>query len=200
MFPDLPPARLSACSMFSVVSTPKMVGTPVSRLTDPAPPLGLPGHHVVVAGFAAYDCAQADYGVAASALGKGARDHRQLEGARNPGDGNIGVAHPTAGQRFQCAFQQLLGDNFVKSGNNYAYSKSLPVHVASKLVGHNQHSLIMTGLTQLRGLPSPPAFAGQALTPSQRERVRSQLRESCCDLDDWPGRTPWPRNHDSWGC
>ena len=63
LLPALVPARSMACSMVSVVSTPKTTGTPVSSCACWMPAAHWPATLLVVAGRAADDRAEADDGV-----------------------------------------------------------------------------------------------------------------------------------------
>ena len=94
--PALVPARSTACSMVSVVSTPK-IDRHAGVEADLGDALGdLAGHVVEVRRAAADDGAQADHGVVLAALGQALGDQRHLERARYPGDVDVAVGDVVA--------------------------------------------------------------------------------------------------------
>ncbi len=135
LLPALVPARSTACSMVSVVSTPKTIGTPVSSWARWTPAAHWPATSVVVAGGAPDDGAQGDHGVVAPAGGQTGRDQGQLEGARGPGhvDG-LGV-DAVAAQAVDGPVDQSGHDGLVEAAGGDGHPQS----VASQLAFVDRH-------------------------------------------------------------
>ena len=102
-----PPARASAWSMSSTVSTPKEHGTPVSSDTRAMPARRLGAHVVVVIGLAADHRAEAGHAAVAARLARStarraaARRHPARRGSRRsaPAFSNTFARPPRAGRR-----------------------------------------------------------------------------------------------------
>ena len=115
LLPILPPARSSACSVFSVVSTPHVTGIPLLTESSPIPFMRLPGDVVEVRGLAPDDGTDAHDRVdLARASPSAAAASRDLERARDPRDGQRFVGNAVSRQAVERSLDEALAYRLVE--------------------------------------------------------------------------------------
>ena len=116
LLPAFVPARSIACSIFSVVMTPNMIGTPVFRDACLGNAFGcFVADQVVVARRAADNRAEADNGVVFTRFGHFLGDEGYFKGAGDPGRRDVVVAYAVTMEGVVCAAEELAADKFVET-------------------------------------------------------------------------------------